>query len=107
MISEQLKDSTFVLTFSGEATMAVVIHGWDALIETIHREYTVNDDEHAELLVRLEDEDEWIHDNCTDFLPWHYSEATGEIGYMSIYRVNSEHVPGDICRGINRELGKE
>lgn len=88
MVSNLIRDARFVLVFVGECPFAGVFEGWDALLAAIHIEYTVDDDEHAELIERLEDADAWSVDTCREKrLPFYYCEDTGEIGSMSIYRI--------------------
>lgn len=84
MVSEQVRDSRFVLVFAGECPFVGVFNGWDALMAEIRTQYTPDDDEHAELVERLEDEDGWT---CDGRAPFCYCENTGEIGSMSIYRI--------------------
>lgn len=85
IFTDEFKASHFVLAFSGESIMTAVIHGWDELLARVHDEYTVNQDEHEELLRRLDDSDAWTNDDWGK--PWAYSESTGEIGQMFIERV--------------------
>ncbi len=87
-VSDQIRDAKFALVFVGECPFAAVFEGWDALLAEIHSQYTVNDDEHAELVERLEDADAWTIDDCRKKrLPFYYHEDIGEIGSMSIYRL--------------------
>lgn len=93
MISELIQNSRFVLVFTGECPYVAVFDGWNALLAEIHFQYTVDDDEHAELIGRLEDADAWTIDTCHEKrLPYCYSEDTGEIGIMTIYRLIGDFV---------------
>ena len=95
-VSEQIKDSRFLLAFRGEAPYAAIVEGWDALLAAIQTEYTVDAEEHTELIERLEDADGWSFDDSrAGWLPWHYREDTGEIGCMEIYRI----IEGEPCAG--------
>ncbi len=88
MAIDKIRDAQFVLIFEGECPIAEVCNGWDALLQRISTEYTVDPTEHAELVERLQDEDGWTYDTCrSECLPWSYSEDTGEIGRMMIYRI--------------------
>lgn len=94
MVSDLIRDARFVLVFVGECPFVGVFDGWDALLAEIHTQYTVDDEEHAELIERLEDADAWSIDTCRErHLPFTYCEDTGEIGSMSIYRITEDAKP--------------
>lgn len=101
MLHPCFEKADFMLVFTGECKIAAVVPGWVALLDTIKREYTNDDQSHAEVVKAMSDPDAWVVDDYG--VPWNYSEATGEIGYMDVTRINGRYVPDDELHGIKQD----
>jgi hypothetical protein len=86
-----LQDADFCLAYCGEGAEARIVHGWDALVNTVQEDAGHPDAQHWS--VTLGDLTEWDYDESCPALPYRFTSQL-EITTIQVFRLSTCGVGG-------------